>query len=421
MSASPGIFTPAAPASRKRQILIAGGGISGLAAALALEQHGFAVTVFERAERLPEDGAGIQLSPNATRLLSRLKVLTAIEEGAVEVRQVLLMSPAAKPLLTLDVANARGRWGAPWLTIHRADLAQALLSAAQLRPAISLRIGAEITHFAGHANGVTASVTASSGVNEHAGIFLIGADGVGSKVRGEISGAGTKNTGFVAHRRTINANGSLPACLRQLMAQQQVAAFLAQGAHLVAYPLRQGTTMNLVLISKARANDSGRRNANAGSPLTEAETGNFGEELRSFLESSGAWTQWPIFTVPHAARWSDGSNAMLIGDAAHAMTPFGAQGAAMAIEDAWTLAACLGAHRDNLPAAAAAYEKRRRPRIRRVALRSELNRVAYHARGPMAAARAAIFWQRGQKMLDGLDWLYSYDPADLGAQTMPSR
>jgi salicylate hydroxylase len=406
VSPDPGFFRTASPASRKRQILIAGGGIAGLTAALALEQRGFAVTVFERAASMPEDGAGIQMSPNATRLLEKLGVLPSLSESAVEVRQVSLVSGGLKPLLTLDVSNARERWGAPYLAAHRADLAAALLRRAQARPAISIRFGAEVTNFAAHSNGVTASVTAGGRIAEHEGIFLIGADGVRSKVRSEISGAEPIQSDFLAHRRMIDAPGQLPDFLRQPLENQEVAAFLSPDAHLVAYPLRQGAVMNLVLITKARPDALQRAAGEGAQQLTLAEKGHFGPQIRSFLDSGGEWTRWPIVTCPHTAKWSDGKGAMLIGDAAHAMTPFGAQGAAMAIEDAWTLAACMDAHRDNFQLAAAAYEKMRRARIRRVALRSNLNRQAYHARGLAAMARDAIFGFKGQSMLDGLDWLY---------------
>jgi salicylate hydroxylase len=407
VSTNPGFFRTAGPASRKRQILIAGGGIAGLCAALALEQRGFAVTVFERAPAMQTDGAGIQLSPNATRMLGKLGVLSALAQSAVRVRRVSLVSGALKPLLTLDVSNADERWGAPYLAVHRSDLAAALLRHAQARPAISVRFGAELTHFAAHSNGVTASVTAGGGITEHEGIFLIGADGVGSKIRNEISGLELRQARFVARRRMIDAGAQLPAFLRQRLENHEVAAFLTPRAHLVAYPLRQGAMINLVLITKARA-PSPERGADADR-LTSSETGPFGSEIRSFLNSGGEWTRWPILTCPLSAKWSDGKNAMLICDAAHAMTPFGAQGAAMAIEDAWTLAACMDAHRDNFQLAAAAYEKLRRARIRRVASRSALNRQAYHARGPVAVARDALFRFKGPSMLDGLDWLYAFD------------
>jgi salicylate hydroxylase len=135
----------------------------------------------------------------------------------------------------------------------------------------------------------------------------------------------------------------------------------------------------------------------------------FETRMAAFLAGLKDWTPYPIHTVSLKAPWSDGRRALLIGDAAHAMAPYGAQGAAMAIEDAWVMAACLAKNRDDAPAAITAYEALRRPRIRRVAARTASNRFAYHAGGPVAWARDALFRARGQKMLDGLDWIYGWE------------
>ncbi len=395
------VFAADAAKSRKRHVLVAGGGIAGLSAALALEQRGFAVTVFERSAEPASEGAGLQLSPNAARLLASLKVLPRLTGAAVHVRQVLLMSgAAAAPLLQLDVSNAAQRWGAPYLAIRRADLATALADEARTRPAITLKAGSQVTHFAAHANGVTVSVTGPGGISEAGGIFLVGADGVWSRIRGELTGIDARNSGFAAFRNTAAANSALPGVLRQLLAQGQIAAFLAPRAHLVAYPVRDCSALNLVAIG--RQPQSGRS--------AELPDGfkRFSPDLAAFLHSLKDWTQWPIHTVSPSQKWSEGKRVLLIGDAAHAIAPYGAQGAAMAIEDAWTLAACLAAHRDDLSAAVVSYEKHRRPRIRRVAARTSANRFAYHASGPAAWARDALFRARGQKMLDGLDWIYGW-------------
>lgn len=408
MSAGPAFLKSIDASLRKRQVLIAGAGIAGLTAALSLEQRGFAVTVFEQAAILQDEGAGIQLSPNATRLLAKLKVLQSLAASAVQVRQINLMSSAPKPLLALDVSDSHQRWGAPYLAVHRADLAAALLREATSRPAISVRFGAEITHFATHANGITASVTMAKGIAEFEGIFLIGADGAWSKVRAEISNEQPAFTGYVAHRRMTDSKAALPPSFRQLLEQQDIAAFLAPSAHLVAYPLRSCSVLNLVLITNTNAEPK-QRGLRLSGPPAAGGAGQFGAEMEKFLNSSGEWTQWPIYAQSRSAAWSNGKSVVLIGDAAHAITPFGAQGAAMAIEDAWTLAACLDAHRDNLQRAPAAYEKLRRTRIRQVASRSALNGFAYHANGFAAKARDAIFRMRGQRMLEGLDWIYAFD------------
>jgi salicylate hydroxylase len=408
MSAGTTFFKAVDSSLRKRQILIAGAGIAGLTAALTLEQRGFAVTVFEQSEDLQDEGAGVQLSPNATRLLAKIKVLQWLAASAVQIQQISLMSSAAKPLLRLDVSASHQRWRAPYLAVHRADLAAALLQEAKSRPAITIRFGSEITHFASHANGVTASVTTDRGIVEFEGVFLIGADGAWSKVRKEISSERPKFTGYVAHRRMTDLKTALPPPFRQLLEQQAIAAFLAPSAHLVAYPLRRSSVLNLVLITKTNVEPKQRGSLPKDLPAT-GRAGQFEGEVQKLLNSNADWTQWPIYASSRSAAWSNGKNVLLIGDAAHAMTPFGAQGAAMAIEDAWTLAACLYAHRDNLQQAPAAYENLRRARIRQVASRSALNGFAYHANGLAAKARDAVFRMRGQNMLNGLDWIYAFD------------
>jgi salicylate hydroxylase len=326
VSTGPGIFKTAGAAPLKRQILIAGGGIAGLSAALALEQRGFAVTVFERAPQLQSEGAGLQLSPNATRLLVKLNVLQRLAADAVQVRRINLISGDAGMLLSLDVSGSNQRWGAPYLAVHRADLAAALLSEAKSRPAISVRFGAEITHFAAHANGVTASVTTDRGIGECEGVFLIGADGARSKISGELSNVPAKFTGFLAHRRMVNADAAMPAPLRALLEQRTVAAFLAPRAHLIAYPLRGGAMLNLVLIAHTKG---GPASGPAGQGLIkEGVSGQFGADIGAFLSDGSAWTQWPLYARAPSLKWSNGGPVILIGDAAHAMTPFGAQGAA---------------------------------------------------------------------------------------------
>jgi salicylate hydroxylase len=402
MSAGHGFFEKAGAAARKRQIIIAGGGIAGLTAALALEQRGFAVTVFERSATRQIDGAGLQLSPNATRLLAGLKVLPRLKASAVGVETVLLMSGAtAAPLLTLDVSDAANRWRAPYLAVHRADLAAALAQEAQTRPAVTVVPGSEVTHYAAHANGVTVSVTGPRGVSEAEGIFLIGADGVWSRMRGELGGAAARDTGHLVYRNMADAGAWLPEALRNLLAKRQVAAFLAPKAHLVAYPVRGGAALNLAAIARS----GGKRNG----PDLPDEFARLEPELAAFLRGLKDWTQWPIHTLDPSQQWSDGRRLLLIGDAAHAMEPYGAQGAAMAIEDACTIAACLAANRDDPPAAVAIYEKLRRARIKRMAARASANRIAYHAGGIAALARNALFQFRGQKMLNGLDWVYGFD------------
>jgi salicylate hydroxylase len=389
----------------RRNILIAGGGISGLTAALALERLGFAATVFESAQSSGTAGAGIQLSPNATRILGRLGVLARLKPHAVEPKSVLLCNGATTlPLLSLDVSDAAERWGAPYLVTHRADLHAALLAQAASRPAIRVKHGCEVSHFAAHANGVTVSLTSDNLVSEDEGMLLIGADGVWSRIRARLGGPRPVFSGQVAHRKMFAADAGLPPALQRLLSQQQVAAFLSPKAHMVAYPVSGGKSLNLVAIAKGA--DARQGESPAGLPSAFEQ---FDPALASLVSNRDGWTPYPIHTVPARAKWSDGKSVVLIGDAAHAMTPYAAQGAAMAIEDAWVLAACLAKHRAGQAAALDEFQSVRRPRAERMARRSRLNQFAYHASGPAAAARNALFRYRSDSFRTGLDWIYAWD------------
>ncbi len=387
----------------KRHILIAGGGIAGLSAALALEHFGFAATVFERAPVSDIAGAGIQLSPNATRLLDRLAVLPRLKAQAVEPKSVLLCDGATTmPLLSLDVSDAAKRWGAPYWVAHRADLHAALLAQAASRPAIRIRPGCEVSHFAAHANGVTVSLTSNNIVTEDEGMLLIGADGVWSRVRARLGGPRPMFSGQVAFRKMYGANAGLPPVLETLLSGRQVAAFLSRQAHIVAYPVNAGRSLNLVAIAKSvdsRASVTALPNAFQ----------QFDPPLAALTSTSDGWTPYPIHTVPADGKWSDGKSVVLIGDAAHAMTPYAAQGAAMAIEDAWVLAACLARQRTEQAAALKEFQALRHPRVDRIARRSRLNKFAYHAGWPIAPVRNALFRYRSESFRSGLDWIYAWD------------
>jgi salicylate hydroxylase len=401
--------------ARSRQIVIAGAGIAGLTAALAFAVRGYPVRVFERAPRLDEVGAGIQLSPNATRILDRLGVLpglrhTAVRPDAVVLRDASSLAELGRVQLG---AAAEWRWKAPYLTAHRADLQSALLAHVAREPGIQLVTGATVRDAALHPLGLTVSVEIAGRIDKITGMLLVGADGVWSDTRRLVGGeAASRFSGQVAWRRTIRAESPAGSSLAGIGIGGVVTAFLTPGFHLVTYPVRAGAALNLAAFTRGSAMDETWSGKGDTKVLKHAMR-RTAPVLQKLAEDTGEWTMWPIHTA-RPGPWTAPEGIVLIGDAAHAMTPFAAQGAAMAIEDAETLAGHVLARPDSVAAALATWEKERRKRVERVARRGSFNRVTWHARGPVAMVRNAILGMRKpDKLATSLDWLYGWKPPAL--------
>lgn len=382
-----------------RPIAIAGAGIAGLSAALALSARGFVVDVFERAPALEEVGAGIQLSPNATRLLERFGLAEALNRASVEPAAISIRSArdlrerAAMPLGAL----ARERWGASYKVLHRADLQAALLEAVRADKVIRLHTGIEIESLRHDEDGV-AAIT-SDGQTEFGYYQLaVGADGVGSRLRTQIAGgAERRDTGWVAWRRLVAAESGEATVLGAALAPDRVTTFVHPRFHLVAYPVKAGRAYNMVLIAPAAA----------GAPAEAMKGAHF--RFSALTHNAERWGSWPIGEVDHTGPWHDPRGLVLIGDAAHAMTPHAAQGAAMAVEDGFALAARLAAEAD-IATALTRFEAIRRPRIEKVVQRGRFNARAWHAAGLMAFGRDMVLrLRRGASLAADLDWLYDYD------------
>lgn len=399
--------------SRSRQILIAGAGIAGLTAALAFAARGFSVQVHERAQRLEEVGAGLQLSPNATRLLDRLGVLPLLMPAAVRPEAVVLKKASTlAELARVPLGDAaETRWGAPYIVVHRADLQSALLSRISREADIKLLVGAPIRDFATHADGVTASVDIGGRVSDVSGVLLVAADGAWSTLRRRIrEDAASRFSGELAWRTTILAASAAGAAFREIGNFDVVTAFLHPGFHLVAYPVRCGNAVNLAAFTPGKEMSEGWSAKVDAAPLHNAVRRTH-RALSHLIESAGPWTAWPIHTVGPEPAWTSDSNVALIGDAAHALTPFAAQGAAMAIEDAVTLANAF-AERPWDDEVLPGWEAARKARIRQVARRGAINRLAWHAAGPVAWARDMVLKRRPPSQLAAdLDWLYGWEPA----------
>ncbi|WP_309086078.1 FAD-dependent monooxygenase [Chelativorans sp.] len=393
----------------RRHVAIAGAGIAGLTAALSFAAKGFSVSIFERAEHLEEAGAGLQLSPNATRILASLGVLERLRRNAIQPEAIHLKDAASlAPLARIPLGEAaEARWGAPYLVSHRADLQLALLQAVEDCAAIALTTGAEIGKAEFGTAGVTALVQDRQGERKLACEFLIAADGVWSGLR-RLAGRGeSRFTGYIAHRAILRREGLE---VDDILPPDSVTAFLSPRFHLVAYPLRGGTEINLVAITKGA--EVGRRWASSADIDHMRAIARDAPALSALAVQAGAWTAWPIHEVEVPGRWGDPGGLVLIGDAAHALAPFAAQGAAMAIEDAAVLAE-LATRKANVPSMLAGFERLRRPRLARVARRGNFNRLVWHAGGPIALVRnlALRFFRNEQRLAADLDWLYGYDAA----------
>jgi salicylate hydroxylase len=387
--------------------IIAGAGIGGLAAAMALSQAGFKVAIYERTDKLEEFGAGLQITPNATRVLARLGVLERVRQLSSKPPAVLVLrgSDNAK-LMRLPLDDAERRWGAEYLVIHRADLQTALVEAVRARPGIELSLGTTVTGFA--ANGDTISVRLQRGLTaaRDEADLLIGADGLRSQVRSGL-GFGPPDradfTGRVAHRALVNAEDAEPR-----WAKSEIVLRLGPEAHLVQYPLRRGLIINLVATirspSRAGGGDQQWDGAADRSTLERAFAG-WSKEARALIGAPVQWRAWPLYCRPPIPSFSLG-RAALVGDAAHPMVPFLAQGAAQAIEDAGALGRVVTQAQD-IPAALALYSRdrvERAARVQRAALRQ--GRI-YHLGGPLAFARDTTMRMLGPRRLsERYDWLY---------------
>jgi salicylate hydroxylase len=390
-----------------RRALIAGAGIGGLAAAIALAERGFEVAVFERAPALAPIGAGVQLTPNATRVLSRLGVLEATRSQSVAPRTIVVRRGAdGRELSRLALQDADRRWGAPYLVLLRAALQQALVERLLALPDARLVLDAEVVALRQDADGVTAELRSGDRTAVERSDLLIGADGVKSLVR-EGLGLGRRDSarfsGRVAFRATIDA-----ALLAPRLLAPDVVLHLGPRAHLVHYPVAPGGPVNIVA-----AFEAGWREAPGDAPwdgtadrkAIERVYADWAPETRAFLGAVAAWRAWPLVERPVAPRLAIGRVALL-GDAAHAMAPFLAQGAAQAIEDAAALAERL-ADSNDVAAGLAAYGRMRRPRVARVHREAAAQARLYHMAGPLALARDIGMRVIGPEGLLGrYDWIY---------------
>lgn len=385
-----------------RTVAIVGAGIAGLTAALCLARKGISSHLIEQAERLEEVGAGLQLSPNATRVLSALGLLPALERRWTEPERIVLASGRSlKPLAQVPAgADARRRWHDPYGVLHRATLQKVLFDAARDTPLVGMTLGVRMEGY-----DRAAEIADLIGVRPD---LTIAADGVWSTMRAGVPGAANARfSGNIAWRFMIPF-----AKAPRFLDPRAVTAFVGPSAHLVAYPLTEANAFNIVAIHKGPAFISRGWETQAGEAgaafRLDAFSG-WNKDIAALLALAEKPLAWPLYECGDG-RWFDGNDLVLIGDAAHATTPFAAQGAAMAIEDAAELAQAV-ADASDIRTALSDFETRRRQRVRRVRARADFNRFAYHARGPVALVRDVVLGLRSSERLAAdLDWLYGYRP-----------
>lgn len=393
-----------------RGLLIAGGGIGGLAAALAAARAGWQVEVLEQAAAFSEVGAGVQLGPNATRVLQAMGVLDAVNEAACAPQRLLARDARAghegRILGSLPLgADAISRYGAPYLTVHRADLHTALCQAV-VHASVSLQAGRRLGCVREQVDGV--QVQSDDGV-AWGGDALVGADGLWSVVRPALVADGPPlASDHVAYRALIPMDRVAPA-----WRVHEVTAWLGPRLHAVTYPVRAGALLNLVVVVEQAVEGAagGWDLPGTGERLREA-MGAVCTPLQALVEAAPSWGLWVLHDRTPVARAGEmvRGRIALLGDAAHPMRPYLAQGAAMALEDAHALGLCLGAVSDRIldvEAALQRYALTRWQRVARVQRRARRNGEIFHATGPVRLARDWVMRTAGAQVMD-LPWLYAH-------------
>ncbi len=400
----------------KKQILIAGGGIGGLAAALAGAQAGWEARLYERAPAFTEVGAGVQLGPNVVRCLQAWGLHAPLQAVAAFPERIAVHSArSGAELASMRLgADIVARYGAAYAAIHRADLQALLLEAAQQHPHIHLNLDHSVHGWRQEGGVVTLSLARSASESGELAAFevegdaLIGADGLRSRVRAQLLGeAPARASGHLAYRAVVRQQ-ALPAALRST----QVTAWLGPRLHVVHYPVRRGELLNVIAIRHGQAPldldgwDHGANAAELEAALAQT-CAPLQDLIRAVPQAGSGWRLWPLLDrdpVAGAHEMAQGLVALL-GDAAHPMRPYLAQGAGMAIEDAAQLQQALAMHDLEVPLRLRRYALNRWQRNARVQERARRNGVIFHARGPVRWGRDAAMRLLGARLLD-VPWLY---------------
>src|SRR5438067_2959309 len=386
------------------RVLIAGGGIGGLTAALALLKRGIDVEVYEQAAELKEVGAGVQLAANGTRVLYALgvgEVLKALscEAQGKEIR--LWNTGETWKLFDLGPVSIE-RYGFPYFTVYRPDLLDVLARAVRREKADAIHLGAKCAGFTQDDDSVTLQLESGARVRADA---LIGADGVHSRIRQALFGPDQPEfTGTIAWRGIVPLE-RLPAHMARMVGSNWV----GPGGHVVQYPLRAGRLMNFVGALERADWRVESWSARGTQEELVSDFRGWHADIQSFIRAIDVPYKWALMVRAPLERWTVG-RVTLLGDAAHSMLPFLAQGAVMAIEDGYVLARCLAGYEGET--ALQRYETARRERTRRTVEGSAANIHRFHNRALADPAEGRRFIDRewaSQRIAERYEWLFRYD------------
>ena len=386
-------------------IIISGGGIGGLTAALVLAQDGHAVTVLEQAATFGEIGAGIQLGPNIFRMFELLGLTAAINRVAFFPDGLAMNDvQTGEQVVRVPLGDAAlAAYGFPYGVIYRADLHDVLLNACRAQPGVTLRTATQVASFDQSADGVTVSLASGEILQADA---LIGADGMWSRIREAVVGDGKPRvSGHVAYRAVLKRADVPPG-----LWSNDVVLWGGEKTHLVHYPLRRGELFNLVAVFHSTHYREGWNSGGNTAELTE-RFADACPPVRALLAKIDTWKMWVLCDREPVKNWTD-RRVTLLGDAAHPMLQYLAQGAGQAIEDAVVLREALRHTRGDVQAAFQHYQQARFLRTGRVQLTARFYGDIYHASGVQRELRNQMF-QSGQESAGfaGLKWMY--DGIDL--------
>lgn len=384
--------------------VIIGGGIGGLTTALVLARDGWKVDIYEQAHKLESVGAGIQLAPNASRILADLGFLPRIASTAVETERLVVRSGKSGKILggLAHGKAAEERWGAPFLVIHRGDLQSALVEAVNEHPSITLNLGRRLEDLRAKPDHVRATLSKYGDEIEVRSRLLIASDGIWSKARGHVGLSQPANFSGCVAWRTVVPIENVPERFRK----HQANLWLAPGCHVVHYPVSGGKGVNIVAVMEDSWREHGWSEVGDVTWINRQFV-DLDRGLRELIGSAESWVRWSLFDRPADSKWTRGP-VTLLGDAAHPMLPCLAQGAAQAIEDAATIGNCLR-ESDDVAGALRKYEALRIRRTSVVQRHSRRQMRIYHASGPLAVARDIAMGLIGEGgMAHRFDWLYGH-------------